>query len=293
MRQIQLGRILVNKQRAGRWAAGLGAVVFFLMAVQLQAQRGQEQWSGSGFPVRSTAGVQPRISENLPTETEQLFALANQARSENGLKPLRLDRALSQAALTHCRTMAYQGAIGHRFNGEPDLGQRVQAAGAHFNVVEENVASGPTAWSMHNGWMHSPGHRANLLSPEVDRVGIAVVESAGMLYSVADYDHAVEVLDHNEAEAAIAQMLTRRGLAVRAGTESAQTACRTDHGIPRPEEAAGTTFVMRWQEAELDKLPDPLLRKIATRQFHKAEVATCPAAAQGSFTVYRMAVLLY
>ena len=38
------------------------------------------------------------------------------------------------------------------------------------------------------------GHRANLLSPEVDRVGVAVVAARGVLYAVADFSRAVEEL---------------------------------------------------------------------------------------------------
>ena len=33
-----------------------------------------------------------------------------------------------------------------------------------------------------------PGHRTNLLNPEVDRVGVAVVATRGVLYAVADYE---------------------------------------------------------------------------------------------------------
>ena len=40
--------------------------------------------------------------------------------------------------------------------------------------------------------MHSPGHRSNLLSPDVDHVGVAVVAARGVLYAVADYSRAVQ-----------------------------------------------------------------------------------------------------
>ena len=44
---------------------------------------------------------------------------------------------------------------------------------------------------IHDEWMQSPGHRTNLLNPDVDHVGVAVVESRGVLYAVADYERAV------------------------------------------------------------------------------------------------------
>jgi len=130
----------------------------------------------------------------VQTAAEQLFALANQTRAQAGAGRLRWDPALAAAALNHCKRMAYEGPISHRYNGEADLASRAGQAGAHFELIEENVAVGPTASMIHDEWMHSPGHRSNLLNPEVDRVGVAVVASRGVLYAVADYEHGVESL---------------------------------------------------------------------------------------------------
>jgi uncharacterized protein YkwD len=66
---------------------------------------------------------------------------------------------------------------------------RASRAGAHFDIIEENVASGPTASAIHEAWMESPEHRENLLNPGVDCVGIAVVADDGVLFAVADYSH--------------------------------------------------------------------------------------------------------
>ena len=86
--------------------------------------------------------------------------------------------------------MAQEGPIAHQYGGEADLSGRAAQAGAHFSVIEENVAVGPSADAIHEEWMHSPGHRANLLRPDVDRVGVAVVAARGVLYAVADYSRA-------------------------------------------------------------------------------------------------------
>jgi uncharacterized protein YkwD len=61
-------------------------------------------------------------------------------------------------------------------------------------MIEENVASGPTASAIQEAWMESPGHRENLLNPEVDSVGVAVVASDGVLYAAADYSHSCRPL---------------------------------------------------------------------------------------------------
>jgi uncharacterized protein YkwD len=40
----------------------------------------------------------------------------------------------------------------------------------------ENLALAQTLHIAHNGLMHSPGHRANILNPVYKRVGIGIVE---------------------------------------------------------------------------------------------------------------------
>jgi uncharacterized protein YkwD len=90
--------------------------------------------------------------------------------------------------------MAGNRSIAHRFEGEPDLATRAGDAGAQFSLIEENVAVDSRAGALHEDWMLSPHHRANLLKPEADRVGIAVVASGGWNYAVADYARAVPLL---------------------------------------------------------------------------------------------------
>src|ERR1039457_1698952 len=108
--------------------------------------------------------------------------------------------------------MAAEGPISHRYNGEPDLTSRAGQAGAHFSLIEENIAVGSYPATIHQRWMESPGHRSNLLNPQVDRVGIAVVAANGVIYAVADYARVVQVLNPTQVEAAIAALLRPRGL---------------------------------------------------------------------------------
>lgn len=235
---------------------------------------------------------------NVQTAAEQLFALANQARAQNGADRLRWDPALAAAALYHCRRMVAEGPIAHRYGGEPDLSARAGQAGAHFSVIEENVAVGPSADEIHNQWMHSPGHRSNLLSPEVDRVGIAVVASRGVLYAVADYSRAVQALSQREVEAKVAALIRPSGVAILGDPSLARAACATDEGMPRTT-GPRPGFIMRWQDSELAQLPRSLADRLASRRYRQAAIGSCPARSgqgsvdQASFTVYRVAVLLY
>jgi hypothetical protein len=74
----------------------------------------------------------------------------------------------------------------------------------------------------------------------------------------------------------------------------AREACGMDHGLPGISSGLEPRFVMRWQDADLSRLPAALVSKINSGDYRRAAVGNCPArSADSSFTVYRMAVLLF
>lgn len=221
------------------------------------------------------------------------MALANQARAAAGVGKLQWDPALAQAALAHCRRMVVEGAIEHRYPGEQDVGERASYAGAHFSVIEENIAIGPSAAGVHDEWMHSQGHRENLLSPQVDRIGVAVISARGVLYAVADYSRAVQNLSDAQIEAKVAELIRSSSVAITRDPGPARQACAMDSGVPR-NTVPMPRFIMRWTSADLNQLPPQLVQKLKTGQYKQAAVGSCSAeSGQGAFSSYRLAVLLY
>ena len=72
--------------------------------------------------------------------------------------------------------MAAHSEISHQFNGEPyPRGTRSQCWRTLQPHHRKRSREAPTSVIIHNLWMHSPGHRANLLDPNVDSIGIAIV----------------------------------------------------------------------------------------------------------------------
>jgi len=219
------------------------------------------------------------------------MALANQARAAAGAGQLKWDPALAAAARQHCLRMASEGPISHRYAGEADLERRAGEAGAHFSLIEENVALAPTPGSIHNAWMHSSGHRTNLLNPAVDRVGVAVVAGRGGLYAVADYERSVPVLTQNQVEGAVARLLRASGITLRADSTGARAYCADETNAKISRQPG---FRMLWMGADLNRLPQALVDRIDSGRYREAAVGSCPARdVQGSFTAYRVAVLLY
>jgi hypothetical protein len=229
--------------------------------------------------------------ESAPAKAEQLFKLANEARTAAGVGALTWDPALAEAALRHGMRMAIEGPIAHRYDGEPDLTSRAGAAGAHFSYVEENIAVGSIPETIQGGWMDSPEHRANLLNPEVDHVGIAVVASGGLIFAVADYTRAVTVLTQTQVEAAFAKLLRARQIMVMEDTNEARSYCASNG---RYQGGDPPSFLFRWQNPDVTQLPAPLAEQLMSGRYHKAAVGSCPAQdVNGAFTIYRVAVLLY
>lgn len=267
--------------------------LFLSISLFVPVLTAQVPMPGPGAHAVLAADVAQTSNQGMRTQVTQLFTLANQERVSRGLKPLIWDPALATAAANHCAMMALEGPIAHQYAGEADLGSRASQAGAHFTLLEENVAQGYQPAAIHQAWMNSEGHRENLLNPRVDHVGIAVAARGGALYAVADFSHAVPTLTQEQVEAAVSNLVQATGVEAHASSPGARTACAQDHGVPAAlENKQRPEFIMRWEATTLDALPEQLLARIATGRYHEAAVGSCSSDQGSVYTVYRVAVLL-
>jgi len=216
---------------------------------------------------------------------------ANAERAQRGLPPLKWDVTLHRAALQHAGQMAARDSISHQYPGELDLAERGHAAGAKFTVIAENVAEALSAPEIHDAWMQSPDHRANLLDPRVDSVGISVLRRRGQLYAVEDFDRTVRSLSFEEQENAIAELLHAEArLYLLPDAEDARQTCAMSTGFAGPRKP---WFVERFTTSSLDRLPETLRQKLATGKYHTVSVGACEARNSGSFSPYTFAVMLF
>jgi uncharacterized protein YkwD len=169
------------------------------------------RWIVAGLVMLALAGTawpQSTASEAAGAEQE-LFRLANRARAQAGLAELEWNEWLAQAARKHAEEMARRGQLSHQFPGELGLSDRIAATQLRSNAVGENVAFGAAASEIHNDWMHSPGHRANILDAKYNAMGVAVVRSGDRLYAVTDFAHTVPMLSASEVEDAVATAINQ------------------------------------------------------------------------------------
>ena len=117
-------------------------------------------------PVVGKTSVSPTSLKILAVE-QNIIAKTNAQRIRNGKSPLKLDESLMRSARQHCTWMARNRSLQHT-----------------RATVAENIAMGQSSSSEAvQDWMNSPGHRANMLSGQYTRIGVAAYRARdGRIY---------------------------------------------------------------------------------------------------------------
>lgn len=115
---------------------------------------------------------------NAETFAERVLELVNIERTSRGIPPLRLARDLMQAAAIRAEEISR--VMSHtRPNGLPC--QSMFHDGQY--TIGENIAGGyTTPEAAVQGWMDSPGHRANILNPDYKELGVGYYYKSNTTY---------------------------------------------------------------------------------------------------------------
>jgi uncharacterized protein YkwD len=127
---------------------------------------------GSGRVEAAGRTVPAQTSSSME---DAVIAAMNRERAAHGLRPLRVNTRLSLAADDRIADLFSKKYFNHV---SPDGMQPfvwAQRRGYNYSVIGENLAAGyRSATGVVDGWMHSPGHRANILGRDFDEVGVAI-----------------------------------------------------------------------------------------------------------------------
>lgn len=117
----------------------------------------------------------------LAEYAKQVAILVNRERSSYGLQPVKYSPLLSEAA--NVRSSELRKNFSHtRPNGTSCFTVLKEFDISYFSAAE-NIAYGQrTPEIVMNAWMNSSGHRANILSKNVEYIGVGVVYSNGIYY---------------------------------------------------------------------------------------------------------------
>ena len=291
-----------------RWPAlvlGTGLITL-PPAVRLYAAAGTGQTADRATLKSASARTPdiPYIEYEFQVE-QDLLQLANQSRQRVGAPVLALDSGLTAAARVHAQAMLDAQHLSHQFAGEPTLMQRLAATSSlQLDQAAENVALDYSAVGGHEHLMLSAPHRANLLNPAYNVVGLGVVRSGDRLYIVQDFGHALpplSVADVKDHVATAVNQLRRQAdrpqLSRRELVDVDQAACsmaQTDKlGTAAVRQLTTRFTVLTYTSLHPETLPAEASHALRSPNLHNVFIGACFARTDTyPFGVYWVVVTL-
>ena len=116
---------------------------------------------------------------------KEMIDLVNEERTRRGLKTLTFDSRLRETARGHSGDMFSRGYFSHYSPEGESVADRAVKNGVDFLVIGENLAYAPNLQLAHQGLMNSEGHRANILSPDFNKIGIGIMDGGvyGLMFT--------------------------------------------------------------------------------------------------------------
>ncbi|KNH25503.1 hypothetical protein ACS78_02435 [Priestia megaterium] len=154
-------------------------------APQEQAQAPQQSEEAKA-PEQTQQNTKAQQSENTDkaeqtkdaSQFEQkVVDLVNQEREKQGLKPLTLNKKLSDVARTKSKDMMDKGYFDHNSPTYGSPFDMMKQFGIEYTTAGENIAKGQQSpEDVMNAWMNSDGHRKNILNPDFTEIGVGYVK---------------------------------------------------------------------------------------------------------------------
>lgn len=119
----------------------------------------------------------PKTAQFAVVTSSELINLANKERVALGLQPLEANQQLIQAAQQKAQDMLNNSYFAHISPSGITPWYWLDTVGYKYTAAGENLAKDFTdSKFLHQAWMNSPSHRANILKNDYQEIGIAVVE---------------------------------------------------------------------------------------------------------------------
>lgn len=140
--------------------------------------------------LKNSSAVKPGQKLTIPDQgsisdyEKEVARLVNVERSKRGLQTLALNAQISKVARLKCQDMVNKHYFSHTSPTYGSPFKMMESFGIRFSTAGENIAYGQkTPAEVMNGWMNSPGHRANILSRTYTNIGVGLAKtSTGVKY---------------------------------------------------------------------------------------------------------------
>jgi hypothetical protein len=214
---------------------------------------------------------------------QQLIRLINEERAKRGLERLAPNEQLRQSAQKHTERLAESGILSHQFTGEPQLANRIASTGLNFYASAENVGLA-TEWpDVHPGFMRSEGHRANILSPKYNAVGVGVLKRGDYYYVTENFARVGEGLTAAQAEQRVTRLLAQKRGQVPFAVAPSQLLRNAACEMARRDEVEATAVpfisgghgAVAFTASDLDGLPEGLNKLVNDPDVRRIGIGAC------------------
>lgn len=156
-----------------------------LWKIAVKYQVGLSEIKSANPNIKNYDLIYPGQIINVPTESEsvteferEVVRLVNDIRKKNGLNSLSEDWQLSRVARYKSQDMRDLGYFSHTSPTYGSPFEMMKSFGIKYRSAGENIAKGyQTPEAVVNGWMNSPGHKANILNSSYTHIGVGYVAS--------------------------------------------------------------------------------------------------------------------
>lgn len=151
---------------------------------QHAASTGAAVMQRSRFSAQSASTGDDYTTHSLSMQEEKLLNLINIDRAAHGLAPLTPDPELSRLARLKSEDMRDRNYFAHESPTWGKARNMLEHFGYDFRGVGENIAHHATVEKAQAAFMTSDGHRRNILSTALEKVGIGVCyDRNGYIYA--------------------------------------------------------------------------------------------------------------
>lgn len=141
-----------------------------LWKIAVAHQIGLKEIIDSNPQIPNPALIYPNQKINIPnldqtkSIEQQVLNLTNQARAKEGLPPLVMDWEVQRVARIKSQDMINANYFSHQSPNYGSPFEMLKAYDIQYRSAGENIASGqPTPQAVVNAWLHSAGHRKNIM----------------------------------------------------------------------------------------------------------------------------------
>ncbi len=133
----------------------------------------------SSAPQGNTSSTPSSTSGSYSSFQNQVVQLVNKERAANGLKALTVNSQLTKTATLKSEDMVKLNYFDHTSPTYGSPFDMMKQFGITYRAAGENIAKGQTTpEQVMQGWMNSPGHRANILNASFTQIGVGIAKTA-------------------------------------------------------------------------------------------------------------------